>query len=158
MDCIKRAKLVFKGEVIKGSNIMDLVNHVMQNWKTFDHPYGWHQCAHALHQSNMPRKLVGNLCLWDCMHHESATLDAYCTEEEITPFRREKYRTQLMSRTQTIQQRLLEPLSVKKELKWEPATLIAQLPLYRPIASWGSKKKGFLHHIMMSEESRVMEV
>ena len=135
MSWTERGELVFEGEVIKGSNIVDLVNDVLRNRKTFDHPQGWRQFARALRQSNVPHDLVGNRRLWDWMHLESATSDAYSTEDEITPLRRERYRTPLTSRTPTIQRKLrkkikkepvsakkrkLEPFSVKKELKWEP--------------------------------------
>ena len=137
MGWTERGELVFEGEVIKGSNIVDLVNDVLRNRKSFDHPHGWRQFARALRQSNVPRDLVGNRRLWDWMHHEATTSDRHSSEVEITPLKRERYQTPLTSRTPSIRRRLrktikkepvsgkkrkLEPFSVKKGLKWDPFT------------------------------------
>ena len=133
----RKGELVFEGEVIKGSNIMDLVNDVLRNRKSFDHLHGWRQFARALPQSNVPRDLVGNRRLSDWMHHEATMSDRHSTEVEITPLKRERYQAPLTSRTPSIRRRLrktikkepvsgkkrkLEPFSVKKGLKWDPFT------------------------------------
>ena len=136
MGWTERGELIFGGEVIKGSNIVDLVNDVLRNRKTFDHPHGWGQFARALRGSNVPRDLVGNRGLWDWMHRESATSDAFSSEDGVTPprrkrrntpVRRSRYSTPLTSKSRKfstprsishmkIKQ---EPASIKKELSWE---------------------------------------
>ena len=89
----ERGEFVHNGRVVKGSNIIDLVNDVMRHRKGF-RPHGWQEFARALREGNVPQDLIGNRQRWDWMHRESATSDAFSTAEEDSPERsRPRYRT-----------------------------------------------------------------
>ena len=116
MSWNERGEFVYNGEVVKGSNIADLVNDVVRHRKTF-HPHGWQEFARALRQGNV----IGNRKRWDWMHRESATSDAFSTAEESSPERWPSH-PQYKTPTQRVSMKMVkrEPLSVKKEIKWEP--------------------------------------
>ena len=112
-----RGEFVFNREVIRGSNIVDLVNDLLRHRKSFQ-PHGWQKFAQAL--------LVGNPQRWDWMHRESATSDAFSTAEEASLvilscsrykmlFRRRTRKTKTSWNTDIKQ----EPISIKKEINWE---------------------------------------
>ena len=82
----ERGELLFNGEVIQGTNIVDLVNDMVRQRKSFQ-PRGWREFARALRQDNVPQDLIGNKERWDWMHRESATSDGFSTAEESTPDR-----------------------------------------------------------------------
>ena len=59
----ERREFVHNGQVIKGSNIVDLVNDVVRQRKDF-HPHGWQEFARALRKGNVPQDgiwCIGNL-------------------------------------------------------------------------------------------------
>ena len=76
-----RGEFVYRGTVIAGSNIVDLVNDMMRQRKGFE-PRGRFEFARALRHTNVPQDLVGNRGMWGWMHRESATSDAFSTAEE----------------------------------------------------------------------------
>ena len=122
MSWNERGEFVYNGEVVKGSNIADLVNDVVRHRKTF-HPHGWQEFARALRQGNVPQDLIGNRKRWDWMHRESATSDAFSTAEESSPERKSRRpKDKTPARHRSMSKKLIkrEPLSVKKEIKWEP--------------------------------------
>ena len=117
----EREEFVHNGQVVKGSNIVDLVNDIVRHRKDF-HPHGWQEFAPALRKGNVPQDLVGNRKRWDWMHRESATSDAYSTAEESSPERRPRSRPvfKTPARRRAASEgikRKLRPLSV---MKWEP--------------------------------------
>ena len=115
MNWNDRGEFVFNGEVVRGSNVVDLVNDIIRHRKSFQ-PHGWEEFARALRQSNVPQDLVGNRNRWDWMHRETATSDAFSTAEESSPPRRSrpKQKTPAKRRIKS------EPRSVKKEIKnWD---------------------------------------
>ena len=121
MNWNERGEYIHNGEVIKGSNIVDLVNDVVRHRKAF-HPHGWQEFARALGQGNVPQDLIGNRKRWDWMHRESATSDAFSTAEESSPERRlsrPRYRTPARRRSVSKKMIKREPTSLKKEIKWE---------------------------------------
>ena len=69
----ERGEFSHKGQVIKGSNIVDLVNDIVRHRKDF-HPHGWQEFARALRRGNVLQDLIGNQRRWDWMHRESTTL------------------------------------------------------------------------------------
>ena len=94
----ERGEFIHDIQVIKGSNIVELVNDIMRHRKDF-HPQGWQEFAHALHQGNVPQDLVGNRRRWDWMRWESATSDAFSMAEESSPERSHpRYRTPAQQR------------------------------------------------------------
>ena len=76
-----RGEFVYKGNVIVGSNMVDLVNDMMRQRKGFE-PRGRFEFARALRHTNVPQDLVGNRGMWGWMHRDSATSDAFSTAEE----------------------------------------------------------------------------
>ena len=117
----ERGEFVHNGQVIKGSNIVDLVNDVVRQRKDF-HPHGWQEFARALRKGNVPQDLVGNRKRWDWMHRESATSDAYSTDDESSPERKARSRPRFKTpaRRRAVSagiKRERRPLNVKK---WEP--------------------------------------
>lgn len=100
-----RGELIYEGELVKGSNVVDLVNDVIRHRKSFQ-PRGWQEFARALRQSNVPQDLVGNQERWRWMHRETATSDAFSTADETSPNRaihprRSKIKSPAIRRTRT---------------------------------------------------------
>ena len=62
-----RGELVYKGERIKNSNIVDLVNDVLRRRKHFE-PRGWQVFSAGLRESNVPQDLIGHKERWNWMH------------------------------------------------------------------------------------------
>jgi hypothetical protein len=61
-----RGEFVYNGNVVAGSNIVDLINDMMRHRKSFE-PVGWQSFAEALCESNVPQVLVGNHERWRWM-------------------------------------------------------------------------------------------
>ena len=55
----------YRGQLIKNSNLTDLVNDVLRKRRTKSDPLGWETFADALQQSNVPQDLIGNPFRWD---------------------------------------------------------------------------------------------
>ena len=115
----ERGEFVHDGRVIKGSNIVDLVNDVVRHRKDFQ-PHGWQDFARALRRGNVPQDLVGNRRRWDWMHRDSATSDAFSTAEEGSPERtprRPLYKTPARRHRSVSKTKIKrEP---KREMRWE---------------------------------------
>ena len=115
----ERGEFVHDGRVIKGSNIVDLVNDVVRHRKDFQ-PHGWQEFARALRRGNVPQDLVGNRRRWDWMHRDSATSDAFSTAEEGSPERtprRPLYKTPARRHRSVSKTKIKrEP---KREMRWE---------------------------------------
>lgn len=112
-----RGEFVHNGEVVQGSNIVDLVNDMLRHRKTFQ-PRGWQDFARALRQSNVPLDLVGNRHRWEWMHRDSATSDAFSTaeeEEESSPRSRPMHRSPAQKRS--VSKKKIKRASIKKEIK-----------------------------------------
>lgn len=54
----------FEGQLIKNSNLTDLVNDVLRKRRSADEPLGWETFAKALRTTNVPRDLIGNPSRW----------------------------------------------------------------------------------------------
>ena len=61
--------------------MVDLINDMMRQRKDFL-PHGQQEFARALRQTNVPQDLVGNRELWNWMHREGATTDAFSSVQE----------------------------------------------------------------------------
>ena len=55
----KKGELIYEGNVVKGSNIFDLVNDTLRNKKGFA-PHGFQYFMHGLAKSNAPESVIGN--------------------------------------------------------------------------------------------------
>ena len=54
----------YRGQVIKKSNLTDLVNDVLRKRKSARDPQGWETFAQVLQRINVPQDLVGNSVRW----------------------------------------------------------------------------------------------
>ena len=123
MHWYKQRESIHIGHVIKGSNIIDLVNDITWDQKDF-YPHGSQEFAHAPCWGNAPQDLVGNQRRWDWVHHESATTNAFSMSEKSRPERLSRSyprcRTPAQQRTMSkIIKQEQWPMSVKM---WEPLT------------------------------------
>ena len=50
----------YKGKRIHGSNIIDFINDAIRQRKGVE-PRGWKTFSKALHESNIPQEVIGNL-------------------------------------------------------------------------------------------------
>ena len=64
VDWNEKGELKYKGNVVKGSNVVDLVNDVLRQRKRFN-PTGWEVFAEALREENVPQNLIGHDKRWD---------------------------------------------------------------------------------------------
>ena len=55
-----RGELEYQGQLIRNSNITDLVNDVLRKRKSARDPLGWQTFAEALQNINVPQDLIGN--------------------------------------------------------------------------------------------------
>ena len=68
-----RGEMVYRGQVIEGSHIIDLVNDALRKRSTFPDPKGWEKFAAALKKSNIPSTLIGHRDRWRWMQKQDAT-------------------------------------------------------------------------------------
>lgn len=59
----EKGELKYKGDTVRGSNVVDLVNDVLRKRKTFN-PEGWETFGDALREANVPQDLVGHEDRW----------------------------------------------------------------------------------------------
>ena len=55
-----KGQLTIAGQLIEKSHILDLIHDAVRFRKSAERPEGWRQLSSYLHQSNVPRELVGN--------------------------------------------------------------------------------------------------
>ena len=113
-----RGEFVYKGRVIAGSNIVDLVNDMMRQRKGFE-PRGRFEFARALRHTNVPQDLVGNRHIWGWMHRGSATSDAFSTAEEGIEDGDEETPRRSRSLAKTPAAKRERSLKVKHRINWE---------------------------------------
>ena len=59
----EKGELKYKGETVRGSNVVDLVNDVLRKRKYFN-PQGWETFGEALREANVPQDLIGHEDRW----------------------------------------------------------------------------------------------
>ena len=59
----EKGELKYKGETVRGSNVVDLVNDVLRKRKYFN-PQGWETFGEALREANVPPDLIGHEDRW----------------------------------------------------------------------------------------------
>ena len=67
-----QGRVSIEGKPIQGSNIVDLVNDVLRNRKTFE-PRGWQYFTKQLADMNIPQDIVGNTKRWQWMQNQGHT-------------------------------------------------------------------------------------
>ncbi len=86
-------ELVYKGQVVANSNVVDLVNDVLRRRKHFE-PQGWQTFARGLKESNVPQDLIGHQERWQWMHQSPPTL-ASQRESVVQPLETKKQRREV---------------------------------------------------------------
>ena len=126
----ERGELIYRGQIIPGSNMTDLINDTLRQRKTFQ-PHGWQEFARALRHGNVPQDLVGHRQRWDWMHRESATSDAFSTAEESpdeeppsrsredSSLRKSRSRTKKRTRTRERSSTSVGKSTVRKKFNWD---------------------------------------
>ena len=66
-------ELEYRGQLIKNSNLTDLVNDVLRKRKNSREPLGWETFADVLHRLNVPQELIGNPTRWSYMRQKRET-------------------------------------------------------------------------------------
>jgi hypothetical protein len=74
----EKGELKYKGEIVQGSNMVDLVNDVLRKRKYFN-PQGWETFGEALPEANVPQDLIGHEDRW-----------RYITQTKRTPRSRKR--------------------------------------------------------------------
>ena len=73
-----KSELKYKGETVRGSNVVDLVNDVLRKRKYFN-PQGWETFGETLREANVPQDLIGHEDHWK-----------YITQTKRTPRSRKR--------------------------------------------------------------------
>ena len=76
-------ELEYRGQLIKNSNLTDLVNDVLRKRKNSREPLGWETFADVLHRLNVPQELIGNPTRWTYMRKRETL--AKTPEKKINP-------------------------------------------------------------------------
>ena len=84
----ERGEMVWNDQVIKSSNIMDLVHDVIRKRRQPE-PVGWREFAEVLTDVNVPRELVGNVERWNFMQKPSLNKTPQPESGDL-PFMRQK--------------------------------------------------------------------
>ena len=77
-------ELEYRGQLIKNSNLTDLVNDVLRKRKNSREPLGWETFADVLHRLNVPQELIGNPTRWSYMRKRE-TLAKTPEKKKINP-------------------------------------------------------------------------
>ena len=80
-----RNELIINGKPIPGSNILDLVNDVIRQRKSF-HPEGREEFTEALRRLNIPQDLVGNRGLLDVLRGRPSRSKRQQSPPEQSPY------------------------------------------------------------------------
>jgi hypothetical protein len=59
----EKGELKYKGETVRGSNVVDLVSDVLRKRKCFN-PQGWETFGETLREANVPQDLIGHEDRW----------------------------------------------------------------------------------------------
>ena len=76
-------ELEVQGQLIRNSNLTDLVNDVLRKRKNSRDPLGWETFADVLHRLNVPQELIGNPTRWSYMRKRETL--AKTPEKKINP-------------------------------------------------------------------------
>ena len=82
----EKGELKYRGETVKGSNVVDLVNDVLRKRKYFN-PEGWETFGEALREANVPQDLIGHEERWRYIHQTKRTPRARKRQQSPSPER-----------------------------------------------------------------------
>ena len=115
----ERGEFIYRGRVVEGSNVVDLLNDILRQRKGFE-PHGRFEFSRALRQTNVPQDMVGNRPMWNWMHRESATSDAFSTADEHLTDNEDTSprRSRDMVKTPARKRLRKEKIKVKHKINW----------------------------------------
>ena len=82
----EKGELKYKGETVRGSNVVDLVNDVLRKRKYFN-PQGWETFGEALREANIPQDLIGHEDRWKYITQTKRTLRSRKRQQSPSPIR-----------------------------------------------------------------------
>ena len=80
-----RGEIEYQGQLVKDSNLTDLVNDVLRKRWNIAEPVGWKTFAIALHHLNVPQDLVGNPERWKYMRKKGLQTSPPVLTPQIHP-------------------------------------------------------------------------
>ena len=82
----EKGELKYKGETVRGSNVVDLVNDVLRKRKYFN-PQGWETFGEALREANVPQDLIGHEDCWKYITQTKRTPRSRKRQQSPSPIR-----------------------------------------------------------------------
>ena len=82
----EKGELKYKGETVRGSNVVDLVNDVLRKRKYFN-PQGWETFGEALREANVPQDLIGHEDRWKYINQTKRTPRSRKRKQNPSPIR-----------------------------------------------------------------------
>ena len=83
----EKGELKYKGETVRGSNVVDLVNDVLRKRKYFN-PQGWETFGEALREANVPQDLIGHEDRWKYITQTKRTPRSRKRQQSPSPIRK----------------------------------------------------------------------
>ena len=78
----EKGELKYKGETVRGSNVVDLVNDVLRKRKYFN-PQGWETFGEALREASVPQDLIGHEDRWKYI---TQTKEKTCRQTSVSSY------------------------------------------------------------------------
>ena len=82
----EKGELKYKGETVRGSNVVDLVNDVLRKRKYFN-PQGWKTFGETLREANVPQDLIGHEDRWKYITQTKRTPRSRKRQQSPSPIR-----------------------------------------------------------------------
>ena len=82
----EKGELKYKGDTVRGSNVMDLVSDVLRKRKYFN-PQGWETFGEALREANVPQDLIGHEDRWRYITQTKRTPRSRKRQQSSSPIR-----------------------------------------------------------------------
>ena len=82
----EKGELKYKGETVRGSNVVYLVNDVLRKRKYFN-PQGWETFGEALREANVPQDLIGHEDRWKYITQTKRTPRSRKRQQSPSPIR-----------------------------------------------------------------------
>ena len=82
----EKGELKYKGETVRGSNAVDLVNDVLRKRK-YVNPQGWETFGEALREANVPQDLIGHEDRWKYITQTKRTPRSRKRQQSPSPIR-----------------------------------------------------------------------
>ena len=82
----EKGELQYKGETVRGSNVVDSVNDVLRKRKYFN-PQGWETFGEALREANVPQNLIGHEDRWKYITQTKRTPRSRKRQQSPSPIR-----------------------------------------------------------------------